>query len=881
VGRSERGSTVANCYAEANIVLAERNVGGLLGCSNATVTDCRVISDVIGSDYCVGGLVGWYGSRDTLASSGVMTGCHSSSSVIGGDTVGGLAGWNRGRVTDCHASGSVNGDSWVGGLAGSSSGVITDSFATADVLGTQDVGGLVGYGDWESRIERCYATGEVVGNYDVGGLLGGSGYYSSISDCYAMGNVSGGRRVGGLVGHCSSVVNCYSAGIVRGDEDVGGLVGKRRDRDEIVEGCFWDIDTSGQPESAGGSAKTTADMYRATTFLGWGGDVWTIDDGDDYPRLWWEEQPGQVIQTVEYPTGAGTADDPFLIYTAEEMAIIGWTPSNWDKYFKLMADIDLAAFMGNSFEVIGHDENNAFTGVFDGDGHTISNFTYRSLDKRRVGLFGIVYGTGAEVKNLGLIDPNVETGRWCFIGGLVGNLCEGRVTNCYVDGGTVSGVNYAVDASSMGDAVPVSVGGLVGYNLDGCIVNCYSTATTTGERHYYSVGGLVGYNSGTVATSYAAGIVVDEDDAGGLIGGGSDSTTSFWDIDTSGQTESNGGTGLTTAEMQDIDTYLDAGWDFIDETRNGTTETWYMPDEGGYPQLTVFAGYAPLLPDGEGTATAPYLISDANELGSIGHRNTACYRLDADIDLSDIIWTTAVVCSFSGHFDGKGHVIRNLQIQGDGHLGLFGCVTTDAVVTSIHLEHISIESAGDYVGGLAGRSGGRISDCFSRGSVIGNEYVGGLIGFLGEGSLSTSRSAGAVVGVRRVGGLVGYSDQTGILSNCYCTNSVIGGSIVGGLIGQSAYRGSVSYCYSAGPVAGEEYIGGFVGNASLEEMQACFWDMETSSQTSSRWAVGLTTAEMQTAATFVEAGWDFVGEVENGTEEIWWIDEGQDYPREF
>ena len=36
---------------------------------------------------------------------------------------------------------------------------------------------------------------------------------------------------------------------------------------------------------------------------------------------------------------------------------------------------------------------------------------------------------------------------------------------------------------------------------------------------------------------------------------------------------------------------------------------------------------------------------------------------------------------------------------------------------------------------------------------------------------------------------------------------------------------------------------------------------------------------MLTAATFLEAGWDFVGETENGTDDIWWIDEGQDYPR--
>jgi hypothetical protein len=35
----------------------------------------------------------------------------------------------------------------------------------------------------------------------------------------------------------------------------------------------------------------------------------------------------------------------------------------------------------------------------------------------------------------------------------------------------------------------------------------------------------------------------------------------------------------------------------------------------------------------------------------------------------------------------------------------------------------------------------------------------------------------------------------------------------------------------------------------------------------------------QTAGTFIEAGWDFVGETANGTEDIWWILEGKDYPR--
>jgi len=56
-------------------------------------------------------------------------------------------------------------------------------------------------------------------------------------------------------------------------------------------------------------------------------------------------------------------------------------------------------------------------------------------------------------------------------------------------------------------------------------------------------------------------------------------------------------------------------------------------------------------------------------------------------------------------------------------------------------------------------------------------------------------------------------------------------------------------------------------------------DTQTSGQANSTGGTGKTTAEMQTATTFLEAGWDFVGETANGTEDIWWILEGQDYPR--
>jgi hypothetical protein len=61
---------------------------------------------------------------------------------------------------------------------------------------------------------------------------------------------------------------------------------------------------------------------------------------------------------------------------------------------------------------------------------------------------------------------------------------------------------------------------------------------------------------------------------------------------------------------------------------------------------------------------------------------------------------------------------------------------------------------------------------------------------------------------------------------------------------------------------------------------ASFWDIETSGSTVSLdGGAGKTTAEMQKVQTFLDAAWDFVGETANGTEDIWWIDEGKDYPR--
>lgn len=101
------------------------------------------------------------------------------------------------------------------------------------------------------------------------------------------GSVSGAYDVGGMVGINSGTLTCcYATGSVTGNDDVGGLVGWDYEDKGSFSGCFWDIETSGQMTSAGGTGKTTAEMKQINTFANWDFvETWGIEDNQTYPFL--------------------------------------------------------------------------------------------------------------------------------------------------------------------------------------------------------------------------------------------------------------------------------------------------------------------------------------------------------------------------------------------------------------------------------------------------------------------------------------------------------------------------------------------------------------------------------------------------------------------
>ena len=240
--------------------------------------------------------------------------------ISGADTVGGLVGYNEvgGSLTNCYSAGSVSGDIVVGGLVGYNVGDCTLCYSTGTVTQVTNghaLGGLVGVNG--GSITICYSTGTVTGYSDVGGLAGVN--IDSISNCYSTGTVIGNSSsAAGLVGlNGGTITNCYSTGSLIDSFMGAGLVGM--DAGGSVSDCYWDMESSGVSTSDGGIGKTTAEMIRQATFVGWDfSAVWILCEGVTYPWLQNIPAPYLVTQpTVTVEQGASQSDPtdvPLIVF---------------------------------------------------------------------------------------------------------------------------------------------------------------------------------------------------------------------------------------------------------------------------------------------------------------------------------------------------------------------------------------------------------------------------------------------------------------------------------------------------------------------------------------------------------------------------------------
>jgi hypothetical protein len=282
-GRLESTAGIKDIQLEnINIVGSGGCIGALAGYNYfGNVAGCYSTGNITG-DWQVGGLVG--------ISHGNLTDCQSSGSVSAdGFHIGGLVGFNGGAVTACYSDVFVNGGIYAGGLVGLNFGTVSESFSAGGVVSVINVaGGLVGYNIGD--MTQCFSTGVLDGVFFVGGLAGVNA--GNAICCYSLSTVSGHCYVGGSIGYneYGYVDDCYSAGAVTAYQYAGGLIGIDSGASSSVVASFWDIQTSGQTTSAGGTGKTTTEMQTEATYIDAGWDfveVWYMPE-NDYPHLKWE-----------------------------------------------------------------------------------------------------------------------------------------------------------------------------------------------------------------------------------------------------------------------------------------------------------------------------------------------------------------------------------------------------------------------------------------------------------------------------------------------------------------------------------------------------------------------------------------------------------------
>ena len=401
---------------------------------------------------------------------------------------------------------------------------------------------------------------------------------------------------------------------------------------------------------------------------------------------------------------------------------------------------------------------NNFAGIFEGNGHSISNLYSRGRSGSHRGLFRATT-SAASIRNLGVVDANIySTSGSVGIGGLVGSNL-GSIVSSYVKGGTINKDGILGDLTN--------VGGLVGLNQGGNIVTSHARdCTVNGGTGNGYTGGLVGSsrNGSTIIASHVRDCTIGGGGyIGGLVGGmfaGTNSLTASYVT---------GGTVNSGTDRSYIGGLVGSmGPIFSSSSTNSITASYATGTVNGGAESDRVGGLVGIMFNDTNSITASYATGDIN--GGVGVDNVG---------------------------------------------GLVGSINNgiNSIIASYATGAVNSGAGSDNVGGLVGYmlSGtNTITASYATGTVnggVGVDRVGGLVGimFAGTNSITASYATGTVnggVGVDNVGGLVGVMGAgTNSITASYATGAANGGSgadDVGALVGEVDAGGTNTITHSYG-----------------------------------------------------------------------------------
>lgn len=591
------------------------------------------------------------------------------------------------------------------------------------------------------------------------------------------------------------------------------------------------------------------------------------------------------------PSGTGTQADPFLIETLDNLLWMSTTGNGWltGSHYLQTADIDAtetaewndgAGYNPNC----GAGEETFFHGVYNGNGHTISNLYINRPTVDQVGFFGAV--SGAYITGLTLSGVTIYGGNQC--GGIAGYAEEGtNIVDCQVEG-SIEGLEYVggivgfgwIDFTVQSCQVDAQVqgtyrtGGIMGYGYDDSyyghpdeevvaeILDCVSSGAVTGTRF---VGGIIGHAFRVnIQDSHSSCGVSGTSVVGGLAGflSGSFNLYHSWF------------TGQIQAYSEYGGLYGNGDWDHVVNCRYDY-DTSLINNQ---PKVTFGALTTTLFQDWLVSHTldpqdylnqedGTYLIETTEQFRTLiefGNNEESSFELRTDIDLHP--FPNFFIPMMTADLTGGGHVIDglNLDYPSMPYIGLFGKLYGGSV-EGLRLVNVQVTGY-RFTGGLTGLAQySSIRDCCVQGHIVGmDSSTGGLVGLL-MGDVERCTTTGTVTGNVRVGGLAGRLSYVSV-DNCYSSMAISADSKGGGLAGDAMGPCTITDSYAWGEVQDDSgSSGAIIGDAVDWYDQAVgvwnrvclynlFWNTETSGQTTALGSsssgefsipLGLSTMEMR------------------------------------
>ena len=643
---------------------------------------------------------------------------------------------------------SVEGTENTGGIAGGGAGYISNCENRAMVNGTNNVGGIVGYG--EGSLQNSANYGDISGVAQVGNLIGFAAAVN-LNNVLGVGNVTATDQKGGLLVGESNNPWSTASGILAYNSNAKLTIKGTEQTGEAVKAIGQGLLTSAFRVKA-----FSAEQLKS-------GFVAFILQGNASESAKW----GQKLNTDDYPMLGSTnkvySDCPVTMKCSGELEGTGTFTNT-----KPAQEGTFTMQHGND---IIHHESVDVTCTVDGTIEywecDVCNETY--FDERLT-------------QRVSDIIKETATGH---------NYDENdKCTKCQKEIQFVKlGNNNITIEKVFGSKKKIS-----GYNLykftapeEGALV---VTADSHGEDTY-----------GALWDSRTAKYLIKEDDGNG------DDFKITYEV-TKGTTyyigarEYDGDAieGKVTLNVKMIGNQPPAG-----VTGNGTEAEPFMLKTADH--LAWFRDYVNV---GKTSACAK-IADDVEEIDM----SSVCHKADAEKQVAELSWTPIGSKKYQGTFDGNGKTIRNLFISSTSNeIGFFGCaadcriknITFDnakvkgnencstgilagyagsCVIENIKTtENCSVEGK-EETGGIAGRANGNISNCENHAIVNGSYYVGGIVGicFDSENSITSCANYGAITGTDQfVGGIIGYFGE-GSLQNSANYGNITGDARVGNLIG--------------------------------------------------------------------------------------------------